>query len=88
MLKAICDGITRPTQGRSVRIVDHAYQRSVPATGDKLGMEAIFLESNGSGRESGGTGVFLPRRNGNGNSFDSKKKKKPGGLLLLNHCIA
>lgn len=74
---------TRPTQGRSVRIADHAYQPSVPAKGDGLGMQAIFLESNGSGRESGGTGVFLPRRNGNGNSFDSKKKKKPGCSTVL-----
>lgn len=79
---------TRSTQGGSIRIPDHAYQPLVPAKGGGSGMQAIFLEPNGSGRESGGTGVFLPRRIGNSNSVESKKKKKSGGLFLSNHCIA
>jgi hypothetical protein len=74
---------TRPTQGRSIRIADHAYPPSVPAKGGGLGMQAIFLDSNGLGRESGGTGVFLPRRIGNGNSVDSKKKKKSACSTVL-----
>lgn len=78
---------TRSTQGRSIRIPDHAYQPLVPAKGGAKvggsGMQAIFLEPNGSGRESGGTGVFLPRRIGNSNSVESKKKKKSGCSTVL-----
>lgn len=39
-------------------------------------MRAVFLGGNGTGRESGGTGVFLPRTVGGG----SESKRKPGNL--------
>lgn len=38
------------------------------------GMRAVFLGSAGSGRESGGTGVFLPRCIGGA----SDHRRKPG----------
>jgi len=42
------------------------------------GMRAVFLSSNGPGQESGGTGVFLPRRMDN----DHAIKQNPGSLIL------
>ncbi|CAK9229707.1 unnamed protein product [Sphagnum troendelagicum] len=43
------------------------------ANGGGSGMRAVFLGSGGSGRESSGTGVFLPRCAGNGPEL----KRKP-----------
>lgn len=43
------------------------------------GMRAVFLGTNGSGRESGGTGVFLPRRAGN----NSDLRRKPSCSTVL-----
>jgi len=43
------------------------------------GMRAVFLGSNGPGRESGGTGVFLPRRMDNGHAV----KQKPACSTVL-----
>lgn len=44
------------------------------------GMRAVFLGSNGPGRESGGTGVFLPRRMDNG--YTAKAKPACSTVLL------
>lgn len=46
-------------------------------------MRAVFLGGNGTGRESGGTGVFLPRTVGSG----SESKRKPGNFQVLNNVI-
>ncbi|CAM6097803.1 unnamed protein product [Calypogeia fissa] len=43
------------------------------------GMRAVFLGSAGSGRESGGTGVFLPRCVGSG----SEQRRKPSCSTVL-----
>lgn len=43
------------------------------------GMRAVFLGTNGSGRESGGTGVFLPRRAG----CNSDLRRKPTCSTVL-----
>ncbi|GLJ11767.1 hypothetical protein SUGI_0176450 [Cryptomeria japonica] len=72
---------TKLVQNQSTRIVDHSYPPWAFVQGAGSGMKAVFLESNGSSRESGGTGVFLPRRAGN--IIDSKKKKKPGFSTVL-----
>ncbi|KAH9329161.1 hypothetical protein KI387_001269, partial [Taxus chinensis] len=64
---------TKPKQGQSTGIAENSYPPWASVQGGGSGMKAIFPESNGLGRESGGTGVFLPRRAGN--VFDSKKKK-------------
>lgn len=44
------------------------------------GMRAVFLGGSGARRESTGTGVFLPRRNGN--SSDSRRKPACSTVLL------
>lgn len=72
---------TKLMQSQATRIVDHSYPPWAFVQGGGSGMKAVFLDSNGSSRESGGTGVFLPR--GTGNSIDSKKKKKPGFSTVL-----
>ncbi|KAF9597935.1 hypothetical protein IFM89_022753 [Coptis chinensis] len=43
------------------------------------GMRAVFLGGSGTRRESSGTGVFLPRRNG----VASESRKKPGCSTVL-----
>eukprot|EP01018_Ginkgo_biloba_P005627 Gb_08953 [translate_table: standard] len=65
----------------TVRSADHSYPSWPPIQVGGSGMQAVFLGSNGSGRESGGTGVFLPRRVGKGS--DSKKKKPAYSTVLL-----
>ncbi|KAH9321430.1 hypothetical protein KI387_016069, partial [Taxus chinensis] len=72
---------TKPKQGQSTGIAENSYPPWASVQGGGSGMKAIFPESNGLGRESGGTGVFLPRRAGN--VFDSNKKKSGCSTVLL-----
>ncbi|CAM6047787.1 unnamed protein product [Sphagnum compactum] len=54
-------------QYRSERFMDYNNaSKWTAANGGGSGMRAVFLGSGGSGRESSGTGVFLPRCAGNG----------------------
>ncbi|KAH9317346.1 hypothetical protein KI387_019115, partial [Taxus chinensis] len=46
------------------------------------GMRAVFLGSNGPGRESGGTGFFLPRRMDN-KGYAAKPQPKPACSTVL-----
>ncbi len=62
-------------QYRSERYMDYNNtSKWTAANGGGSGMRAVFLGSGGSGRESSGTGVFLPRCAGNGPEL----KRKPG----------
>lgn len=49
------------------------------------GMRAVFLGSTGSGRESGGTGVFLPRCVGGGS--DHRRKPSCSTVLLPSRIV-
>jgi hypothetical protein len=61
-------------QYRSERYMDYNNtSKWTAANGGGSGMRAVFLGSGGSGRESSGTGVFLPRCAGNGPEL----KRKP-----------
>ncbi|CAM6075841.1 unnamed protein product [Sphagnum tenellum] len=61
-------------QYRSERFMDYNNtSKWTAANGAGSGMRAVFLGSGGSGRESSGTGVFLPRCAGNGPEL----KRKP-----------
>ncbi len=62
-------------QYRSERFMDYNNtSKWTAANGGGSGMRAVFLGSGGSGRESSGTGVFLPLCAGNGPEL----KRKPG----------
>lgn len=68
--------------GRSINC-NSPHRHQVPAVNGGSGMRAVFLGGNGTGRESGGTGVFLPRTVGSG----SESKRKPGNSHVLNNVI-
>jgi hypothetical protein len=62
-------------QYRSERFMDYNSPQWTAANGRGSGMRAVFLGSGGgSGRESTGTGVFIPRCAGNGPELN----RKPG----------
>lgn len=65
---------------RSTKSVDYSSSPWPPLQqAGGSGMRAVFLGPNGSGRESGGTGVFLPRRVGN----NSDLRRKPACSTVL-----
>lgn len=60
-------------QYRSERFMDYNSPQWTAANGQGSGMRAVFLGSGGgSGRESSGTGVFIPRCAGNGPELNRK----------------
>ncbi|CAK9862046.1 unnamed protein product [Sphagnum jensenii] len=60
-------------QYRSERFMDYNSPQWTAANGRGSGMRAVFLGSGGgSGRESSGTGVFIPRCAGNGPELNRK----------------
>ncbi|CAK9877947.1 unnamed protein product [Sphagnum jensenii] len=68
-------------QYRSERFMDYNNtSKWTAANGGGSGMRAVFLGSGGSGRESSGTGVFLPRCAGNGPEL---KRKSVCSTVLL-----
>jgi hypothetical protein len=65
-------------QYRSERFMDYNSPQWTAANGQGSGMRAVFLGSGGgSGRESSGTGVFIPRCAGNGPELN----RKPGQYI-------
>eukprot|EP00252_Welwitschia_mirabilis_P024550 TRINITY_DN7327_c0_g3_i1.p1 TRINITY_DN7327_c0_g3~~TRINITY_DN7327_c0_g3_i1.p1 ORF type:complete len:376 (-),score=83.93 TRINITY_DN7327_c0_g3_i1:418-1545(-) len=67
--------------GRNLRSDYHAASSVWPPGKQTMGsgMRAVFLGTNGSRRESGGTGVFLPRRTG----CNSDLRRKPSCSTVL-----
>ncbi|KAJ7525091.1 hypothetical protein O6H91_17G036100 [Diphasiastrum complanatum] len=72
----------RKSQDASVSSISHC--RSVQFNGGGSGMRAVFLGGRGAGRESIGTGVFLPRCRGVGNV----SKRKPGKVGYKSNGLA
>ncbi|GLJ55672.1 hypothetical protein SUGI_1195790 [Cryptomeria japonica] len=66
------------------RPINRPSPRLVPGhMGGGSGMRAVFLGSNGPGRESGGTGFFLPRRMDNKGSAAKPQPKPACSTVLL-----
>ncbi|KAH9324555.1 hypothetical protein KI387_004733, partial [Taxus chinensis] len=70
---------------RSLKPVDYSAPWPPLQQAGGSGMRAVFLGPNGSGRESGGTGVFLPRRVGN--SSDLRRKPACSTVLLPSRIV-
>ncbi|KAJ7556716.1 hypothetical protein O6H91_05G095000 [Diphasiastrum complanatum] len=75
---------SRTADQRCVRMLDPAWQGS-PNLNSGSNMRAVFLSGSGHGRESAGTGVFLPRCAGI--SHDTKRKPACSTVLLPSRIV-